>query len=247
VGEAPKVLDAGIASEAALALWRADAQLRISADLAKQIEESGPSAALALAQEGFELYQLHASNALALGADRIRSSGLPGQSLTSWLEDLQEKNRSLNVQRRNSKAEDSAFAFQFSEFERGGGTPMSYHALPGVGPLKLHLTTQESQQTRQALAVSGEWLGSLIVVCVLAFLPLLPARLRLFWPEQFALLGLVGWHLAGLTSIVGGLLLIAMCGRIVILIRGLQTLVLKRSVQPSTTTAAAQNGNQPAM
>jgi hypothetical protein len=244
--ETPTHLGAGAAGEAALALLRADAQLRISQDLLKRPKDSGVSAALAIAQERFDLYTLHASHALVLGANRAGLAGPQGQNLASWLEDLQAKNHALNGKPRNATSEtsssDLALDSQHSDIERRSGTPMSWHALPGAGPLKLQLTSLESQRTRQALAASGEWLGFLALVWMLVSVPFLQARLRHFWPEQIALLGVLGWHLAGLTAIVGALLLIAMCGRIVLLFRALRTLVLKRRLQPSTMTADGENG-----
>jgi len=248
-GKTPTFLGAGAAREAVLALWRADAHLRIYQDLIKQPKESGVSSALDFAQERFALQTSHASHALAMGADRGGLAGPQGENLAAWLEDLRAKNNALNGKRRNSKTEtasfDSPFGFQLSDVERERGTPMSWQAFSGAGPLTLQLTSHESQRTHQALATSGQWLGCLTIAWMLAFFPFLLARLRYFWPEQIALLGVFGWHLAGFTSIVGGLLLIAACSRFILLIRALQVLVAKRRVQPAAMTPSGQNGEVP--
>jgi hypothetical protein len=167
----------GSAREAELAFWRADAQLRISQDLAKERRDSSVAAAL------------------------------------------------------------PDFGFWMSDFEGEGGLPLSWEALPDGGPSTLLLTSHQRQQTRQALIASGQWLGILAAAWILSILPFLRTHLHLFWPEQIALLGVIGWHLAGLTSIVLGLLLLAVCSRIILLIRGLRALIHKRRKQPSTMTA----------
>ena len=113
---------------------------------------------------------------------------------------------------------------------------MSWRSSPDAESLVLQLTSRESQRTRQALAASGQWLGGLIVVWILSFLPFLPARLRLFWPEQIGVLGAIGWHVAGLTSVVLLLFFAAACGRAFLLARGLRTLFRKRRNQASTMT-----------
>ncbi|MGH7172502.1 MAG: hypothetical protein ACRELG_19660, partial [Gemmataceae bacterium] len=233
-------LGAGAAREAALALSRAETQLHICQDLTKQRRDSVASATLAACQQRFALYCRHARNALDLGADRGDVRGPQGQSLTEWLETLQEKNRSLKSDIGKPKSEISSHAPNFGlaipEMEGVGGTAMSWRSSPGSEPLVLKLTSRESQRTRQALALSGQWLGGLVVVWILSFLPFLLARSRLFWPEQIGVLGAIGWHVAGLTSVVLLLLLVAVCGRVFLLARGLSVLLRKRRNPPSTMT-----------
>jgi hypothetical protein len=167
----------GAAREAQLAHWRADAQLRIRQDLAKERRDSSVAATL------------------------------------------------------------SDFGFRMSHFETEGGVPLSWEALPDGKPPTLQLTSHQRQQTRQALIASGQWLGILAAAWILSILPFLRTRLHLFWPEQIALLGVIGWHLAGLTSIVLALLIVAVCSRVILMIRGLRALVHKRRKQPNTMTA----------
>jgi hypothetical protein len=59
-------------------------------------------------------------------------------------------------------------------------------------------------------------------------LPFLSARLRLLWPEQIVLLGAFGWYLAGPSSLVLGLLFLAVLGRVFLLISGLRSLIHNR-------------------
>jgi hypothetical protein len=80
----------------------------------------------------------------------------------------------------------------------------------------------------------------LVLVGIVAFLPHAGSRLRFFWPEQLALLGFLGWHWAGLTSVVSALILVAVCGRMVLLLRGLQALI-HRNRQRSQPVAAGSD------
>jgi hypothetical protein len=231
----------GAAREAALALWRADAQLRISQDLAKERRDNVLSSALNAALQRFTLYRRHVQHALDLDADTSSTVGPQEQSLTDWLKDLQAKGRLLRSEIQNPKPEsndeDLDVGCRMSDLEKSVGIPVSWQAPPGAEPLTLQLRSRQSQQTRQALVASAQWLGALAVVGFLSLLPFLSSRLHLFWPEQIALFGAIGWHLAGFTSIVLGLLLLAACSRIFLSIRALRTLSRKRPPQPSTMTA----------
>jgi hypothetical protein len=250
-------LGTGTAREGALALYRAEAQLRISQELNKQGREA--AAPLAAAQRRFAQYCRHARHALDLGANRGGVTGPAGQSLEEWLQKLTSDNRALtersglesvreDAERQidageNFDAEltfDKESAARFTGLGTAGflgqrGTPISWQAQPGTPP-DLQLASRESEQTRVALASSGQWLGVLIVVWVLSFLPFLLSRLRLFWPEQIAVVAFVGWHLAGLTLVVLALLLIAVGGRLIWLARSLRTLFRKPRQKPSTMT-----------
>jgi hypothetical protein len=246
-------LGSGATREAALALYRAEAQLRICQDLGRQGGEDAASAPLAAAQHRFALYCRHARHALDLGANRSGVTGPDGKvSLGEWLDRLQSENPGL--------ADQNGFDAVRADAERRavtgkpiqprtdnvdeeiqslpqGGTLISWQGRDGTEPPVVQLASHESQQTRQALAASGQWLGLLMVVWILSFVPFLLPRLRLFWPEQIALLGLVGWHLAGWTLIVLLLLFAAVIARLFLLVRGLRSIVRRRKNPPSTMTA----------
>ncbi len=231
----------GTAREAQLALRRADAQLHIIQDLTRERRDSVGSAALAAAQQRFDNCCRHAQSALESDTDINAAPGLQGQSLTDWLQTLEAKNRLLKSATRNSKAEvqlaNSDVGLRLTDFEGVGGIPLSGAALPGAEPPMLQLTAHQKEQKRQALIASGQWLGVLAVVWLVSTVPFLRSLLRLFWPEQIAILGLIGWHQAGLTLIVLSLLLLAVFVRAILLIRSLRAHFGRGQKQPSTRTA----------
>jgi len=266
-------LGMGAAREGALALYRAEAQLRIGQELCQQSRDNTASIPLAAAQRRFALYCRHARHALDMGADHGGVTGPAGQTLNEWLQRLHAQNNELaerhgfetvraDAERRAAAGEtlaldllaeeDGVARFTGTEGEKRSGTvppltqrgtPISWQGRPGTEPPILQLASRESQRTRQSLAASGQWLGVLVVVWVLSFLPFLMARLRLFWPEQLALLALLGWHLSGLTPIVLLLLFVAICGRVLLLGRSLRALLRTRRGQPSTMMAGNDAGS----
>jgi len=231
----------GIAREAARALWHADAQLRICQDLAKERRNNALFSAWVAAQRRFAAYRRHAQQVLDFDPDVGQRTGPQGQSLADWLKALQAKGRLLKSEMRNLKPEtddgNSDLGLRVSDCEKALGIPVSWQTESGAESLTLQLRSQESQQMRQTIAASLYWLGALAIVWLLSLLPFLTARLYLFWPEQIALVGVMGWRLAGLTAVVGGLMFAAVGSRIFLLLRGLRTWGRKRRRQPSTQTA----------
>jgi hypothetical protein len=69
------------------------------------------------------------------------------------------------------------------------------------------------------------------------------ARLRLLWPEQIALLGVFGWYLEGITLTVLILLLLAVGGRVFLLMRGLRSLFRGHETRQSTITPNNAQGS----
>jgi hypothetical protein len=264
-------LGEGAARVGALALHRAEAQLHISQELCKQGRDSIASAPLASAQRRFALHCRQARRALDVGANRGGARGPNDQNLAEWLRKLQADNHELADQNGfedlRAEAERQADAGESVETivssDDGGvarftvpgghggtfrslpqrGTPISWQAQPGAEPPALHLISHDAQQTRQALTSSGQWLGLLGVVWGLSFLPFVLARLRPFWPEQIALLGVLGWYLEGLTLTVLILVLLAVWGRVFLLIRGMRSLFRRLRAQPSTMTAGNAQGS----
>jgi hypothetical protein len=70
------------------------------------------------------------------------------------------------------------------------------------------------RQTRQALAFSGQWLMLLLVVWTVALSGVLRTLFRWLWPEQVALLGVLGWQVAGPTVVVLLLVGLGVLGRL---------------------------------
>ncbi len=228
----------GAERQAALELYRAEAQLHILQDLGKQRGDRAVSAALADVQQRFALHRHRARQALDVGGDRLLTSemrNLKSEILRAGEPAAPAAGFGLGL---HPAADAAGSPARISDLEFRG-TPMSWQMPPGAEPPMFQLTSRASQRTRQALADSGQWLGGLLVVWILALLPFLLTRLRLFWPEQIALLGLLGWHVAGLTIIVLGLLLIAACGRVFLLIRSLRTLFRARRPQPNISNAGS--------
>jgi hypothetical protein len=234
----------GPARDAALALYRAKAQLHICQDLVRQPRDDEVSASLADSQQRLNECCYLARQALDLGAKRGGVTGPEGQSLAEWWETLA-RNRSFQAEHGEDKQQDKEKGSEVElslspclpvSLSESGGTPTSWRSSLDGKPLELQLISQESESIRHALASSGQWLGGLVVVWILSYLPMLLARLRLFWPEQIGLLGAVGWHVAGLTSVVLLLLLVAVCSRVFLLTRSLSCFVRRRRKQVSTMT-----------
>lgn len=228
-------LGSGAPREAALALYRAAAQRRIIEDLAKQRGDRALAAALADAQRRLALYCRHARHALAQGGARGNLQGPDGQSLHEWL-------MQLETAQQINKEKEVADSFTLSPchlvtLSPSEGTPVSWQAPADGEPPRLQLTAHAQRELGQAIVASAAWLGGLAIVWVLSWLPSVSARLRLFWPEQIALLALLGWHLAGWTAIVLALFTAAAGGRVLLMVRGLRALLRRRRRQPSTMSA----------
>ncbi len=264
-GSSANRLGTGAAREGALALYRAEAQLRVSQELSKRGREA--AASLIAAQRRFAQHCRHARHALDLGANRGGVMGPAGQTLAEWLQKLTSDNRELiernGLESVRADAERQVDAVETFDSELASdeesvarftglrapigpltrrGTPISWQSKPDAPP-ELQLTSRASQRTRVALASSGQWLAILIVMWILSFLPYLLSRLRLFWPEQIAAVALVGWYLSGLTLVVLALFLVAIGGRMTWLARRLPTLFHKRRHTPSTMTPGGPAGS----
>jgi hypothetical protein len=178
-------LGTGPARDAALALYRAEAQLHICQDLVRQPRDGVVLASLADSEQRLNEYCRLARQALDVGAARGGVTGPEGQSLAKWLETLRERSRSFLAEHGADKEEDKETGRQGDKEKESlvslserGGTPMSWRSSPEGKPFVLQLISHESEGTRHALASSGQWLGALVVVWILSFMPLLLARLR---------------------------------------------------------------------
>jgi hypothetical protein len=258
-GAGARDLGRGEARAAALALYRAEAQLRVSQALAEQPRDAGGTRQLAAAQQRFYLHWRQAERALRSGA----AAGVPGdggRSLGVWLADLQAENQELarrhgfeevraeadrQAQKGEAPAEGPA-APAAGRVEAAGpalpeeGTPLSWEAGPGDEAPRPELAPEQGRRVRAALAASGQWLGLLAAAWLLAWSPFLLARARAFWPELLALAGAAGWSLAGPTSVVLFLVVLGVAGRLLLAGQWLRGRLRRAAPRPSTAGGAAR-------
>jgi hypothetical protein len=242
-------LKAGPARSAALDLYRAAAQLDVSAALAEQERDgSSEGPALAAAQRRFYIDCRLAEYALER-AGASGETGPAGQSLADWHQELTERNRSLAQTHgfeaaraeaehrvRTSAAPVAApvpvdTAARLADLGPGRvriasreglpdrGTPFLGVAGPDTPAPRLVLETNSGRDFQTALTASELLLVLLAAVWFLSHFPALVARVRLFWPEQMLLLGGLGWYLAGPTFVTVFLLLLGVCGRLIAIAR----------------------------
>jgi hypothetical protein len=92
--------------------------------------------------------------------------------------------------------------------------------LPSSIP-QLTLVDLHGQQTRRAALESWLLVGALLGGWFLSFFAGVVARIKFFWPEQMAGLGILGWGLFGLNWVSIFLVLVGISGRLLILGGGL--------------------------
>jgi hypothetical protein len=217
----------GQEEEARHFLAQAETELKVSALLAEQSGEK-PRRELESTQERFHRASLRAQECLAS----------PGQSadqgLRQRLEELMERNLALATRHRfeslSKQAEGRARQAGRQPLRNplrvpfARGIPWYSRALPpGIEP-NVKLTYQGGQNLGESLSRSTQWVVVVAVLWLLSYLPALVTRVRLFLPEQVAILGILGWFLAGPTPVVLALLLIWVCVRLLHLVRGLRWL-----------------------
>ncbi len=236
-------LGRGAARLAALDLYRAAALLRVSQFVAEQGRDG--TGALADAQRRFALYTRHAEQALAAGAGREGVTGPAGRGLAEWREALLAEDRALAKKLSFEEAREAAEHEAQAGTTMNGtdtprlperGTPLSWQVGPGGAPPRLHLRAADARQIEAARTASAWWLGLLAVVWFLAMVPFLAATACRFWPEQMALLGALGWRLAGPTFLVLFLIFLGLCARLLLVLQGLRR--RRRRPAPSTNVPA---------
>jgi hypothetical protein len=237
-----EALGSGPARAAALELARAAAQLEVSRSLAEQQQREGAGAGddLAKAQRQFAAACRRAEQALELRADR---------ALGERLRELRQRDRELAKQHRfeavRAQAERQARLGEgpAAEAWRGAelaerGTPLSWQAGPDGGAPEVRLEPSAERRARAAAAVAGQWLGLLVLTWAVSLSALLRGLARRLWPEQVALVGLLGWHLAGPTLVVLLLVALACCGRLLLLAAGARALLRRHPARPAPGSSA---------
>jgi hypothetical protein len=212
-------------SAAAHELRRAEAQLQLFTLLAERMPSSGAEAArprLLAAQERF--YR-------ACHLSRFQTDATP--ALESERQELLNRNRQL-AQAHGLDALRSQVEKEVSDhpgvpgpgLDRGPahgevlpqpGTATYWLTLLPSSPLNLTLADLYGQQTRRAAVESWLLVGILIGCWFLSFVGGVVARIKLFWPEQVAGLGVLGWGIFGLNWVSIFLVLVGVSGRLLIL------------------------------
>ena len=242
-------LHSGPPGEAALWGRRADAQYRMSEALARQAAQ-GAAAATALAQAQRRFYS-------ACRCARRAADGAPGGAAAGTAESVDEllgRNKDL-AQREQFEAvreeaeEQAGLAESDGRVEVGWpeeGRPLYAWAAAGAPAPEPTLAAEGGGRPATSRAEGWAWLGFLVVVGLISLWPASAARFRLLWPEQIALVGLAGWWVAGATSVVLALLLLAVAGRALTAVRAFAGW-LRRPTQarPKSTAAATPTPSEP--
>ncbi|MFN4259827.1 MAG: hypothetical protein ACK4RK_11050 [Gemmataceae bacterium] len=202
------------ANAAGQELRRAQAQLNLMAFLLAQVRDRRDFSSvsqLVATRNRFERYCRQAEYRLALEDAPVMDSGPQGQPLPQWLHELrqrwQELTRSSAVE--ELLAESKEWVSPSDEARAPASvTPdiqgFSMEPLPVQGTLqqwysptgstvpRVSLMAQEERQTRENRTRSIILIGLVLVIWILAFFPR-----ALVWPEQLALLGVLGLVLFG--------------------------------------------------
>ena len=195
---------------------------------ARSASESG-AAALAEAQRRFYTECRRAKLALETAPTEANTAWPVGRTPLDSLQDLLQKNKELAERRGfeaiRAKAEREAEAGAGSAEEKalwkGTGWPLYASRAGGEPAPTLALTETGRGRRHTAWSLSWMWTELLLLVGLLSLLRPTSALLRFFWPEQIAIVGLVGWWAAGATWIVLGLLLLAVGARLLVLLVGI--------------------------
>jgi hypothetical protein len=229
----------GAGADAARALYRAAALLAFSRQRAEGGRGPAVAESLAAAQDDFYRYCRDAGHVLDLAGTGVSIPGPGGQGLREWLRELLAENREWASRagweevraeaerhareggppaaRTDGSAPSPAGPDPLSCAAADRGTPLFGQLTADSPPPQLRLGRTAEPWGAAFLLAGGQWLAVAAVVWGLTMLPTWAARLRPFWPEQVALLGLLGWHLAGPTLAVLFLLVLAAIGRLVVL------------------------------
>jgi hypothetical protein len=228
------VTSAGAAAPASAAgqdLRRAEAQLRLGVLLAERARADTANLDLALAQKRFYRFCRFAER--DLDRNPTGDVGPSGESLHEWLHSLRERNGELarrrgfeplraEAERQTRRAGDAA-SLQLNDGDVMPlqGAPTYWRGEAKAVPPQLVLTTARSQKTRGALGGSLLIMVLVLSAWAMARFPSFRGWARLFWPEQMALLGCLGWQLFGLNLLVLFLVLLGVCARSVYLGKGI--------------------------
>jgi hypothetical protein len=144
--------------------------------------------------------------------------------------------------RRSASADAGAFFNRTGAWPEGfitrRGAPIYRYGTAGMLAPRLTLVADHASEVRKAMGLSVVWLMLLAAVALAARLPGLRSWLRLFWPEQVALLACIVWQAFGPNLLLVFLLLLGICGRLVALVQILARL-LRRNRPASAPSPSA--------
>lgn len=228
-------LGSGATRRAVLELHHAEVQLeglrvRLSQPLAPGSGEAAAALTadpiVARAQQQFLRSCRLAELALEAGAEPLRGLGPDNLAISTWLARLRQQYQALSTRHDLDPANDEAGvpANESLSEQVPPGSPHSWKIdtpAPGSPPrgaaMQLRLTPVAQRQARQAALFSAWWLLALGGVWLVSLSAVLRGVVRWLWPEEIALVGLVGWQVAGPTVLVLLLLLLAALARLVLL------------------------------
>jgi hypothetical protein len=247
-------LGKGAGRLAVLDLYRARAELQALEAMAAR----GRAADLAAGRRRFARWCSHAERALAVGAGHGGMRGPSGQGLGDWLLALRHAERTLcqrpGIQELLRQTERDADGTRDDSVNPSGvsatwglpvrGTPVSWRGGEEGAAPPLRLVPAAVGRDEAAGAAAGRWLGLLGIAWLAAMVPFLSGLVRRFWPEQVGLLGAWGWYQVGPTAVVLFLIALGVCGRLLLLARGVLRLFRRKPRRaPSTAVPAAGVGS----
>jgi hypothetical protein len=203
---------------ATLDAWRAWIEL-------ERIKDSKGST-LTAAEERFYQLGRRLEESLDLGGDQGQVIGPDGQTLTTWWHSLRDENLALakkhpfNKVRQNAETRDGTAASPTNHptatpvVERPeGGVPVSWLARGSESAPSPRLEPITDRESRSARVSSAQWLLGVLLIASVGLSASLRRTARWLWPEQLAVLAILGWYLAGATLVVLALAGVALAAR----------------------------------
>ncbi len=215
-------LQSGLTQAAALSWRRAEALLRLSGALAQQGADGG-DAQLTETQRRFYAEVRRAHEELEASPEAAAPGWPEGRKPKEVLQDLLGQNERLARERHfdavRAEAEAAVEAQGAGPAEGAAawaveGRPLYAWRDGGAAAPKAAFTSGGGRDV-PAWAAPAAWLLALLLIGLASLSRSVGAWSRTLWPEQIALLGLIGWWATGsLTVVVCGLFLLAVVGRV---------------------------------
>ena len=220
-----------------------EARFHMSAVLASRASDGADGAALAETQRQFYAECRRCKQALEIAPAEPTSGWPVGRGPLESLMDLLQRNKDL-AEKRHFESVRATAERQAEEAEpertnlwEAKGRPLYARQDGGEPAPVLTLRRTELDQRQKAWTFTWIGLGILLLVELFSLSRTATTLLRFTWPEQVALLGLVGWWAAGATWVVLGLLLLAIGARALVVLNGFTRLARRPPPDKSKSTA----------